>query len=190
MGSRAGPGRPGAARYAGPVRSRNAEQLDFESERLVRRDGVAGAGLAVGEPGRDGELALAADFHAAQAFFPAVDDFFLAEGELEGVLLFAAGIELRAVGKPAGVVDDDVAAGSGGGAFAEDGVFDGQAAGGGDGGHGQFLMVKATLRARRTGFRGKTGRAGRRCCRAAKARMLRESRGISQQYLPPRPVII
>src|SRR5882672_8214074 len=123
------------------VISGDAEQLDFESERLVRRDGVARAFRAVGELGRDDEAALAADFHAAQAFFPAVHDFFLAEGELEGILFFAAAIELRAVGEPAGVVDDDVAAGGRGAAFAEDSVFEGHAArGGGDGGHGSSFF--------------------------------------------------
>src|SRR5213078_1213120 len=125
-----------------PVSSGNREQLHLEGERGVRRDGVSGAVFAIGELRRDGELARAADFHAAQPLFPAVHDLFPAQGELKGVLLFLARIELGSVGEPAGVVHDDVPAGRGGRALADDGVFDGQAACRGDGGHGNFLVVR------------------------------------------------
>jgi hypothetical protein len=125
----------------------------------LRRDGVARALFAVGELRRDGELARAADFHAGEAFFPAGHDFLLPERELKRVLLFLARIELRPVGEPAGVVHDDVPAGRGCRALADDGVFDGQAACRGDGGHGNSLVVE-TLAGRKNGFRPRTGRAG------------------------------
>src|SRR5690348_8815034 len=50
------------------------EQLDFEDERGVGRDDAAATVLAVGERGRDDELALAADLHAGDALVPALDD--------------------------------------------------------------------------------------------------------------------
>src|SRR6266700_1290823 len=103
--------------------------------RILTPEGFAGALFAVGELRRDDELARAADSHAVQALFPAGHDLALAEGEFEGVPLFLAGIELRSVGEPAGVVHGDVAARRGGGALADDGILDGQAACGGDGGH-------------------------------------------------------
>src|SRR5688572_30720715 len=52
----------------------DAEQLDLEDERRVRRDHVAGAAFAVGDRRRADEPGLAADLHALHTFGPALDD--------------------------------------------------------------------------------------------------------------------
>src|SRR4051812_35735296 len=68
-----------------PVTSLDVEQLHFEDEGRVRRDHAAGAARAVAEARRDGELALAADLHAGDAFVPALDHVALAERKDEGL---------------------------------------------------------------------------------------------------------
>src|SRR6185295_19091958 len=80
------------------------EQLDLEHQRRVRRDHAAAAMLAVGERGRDGELALAALLHAFNALVPALDHVACAEREVERVAARAAGVELLAALEPADVV--------------------------------------------------------------------------------------
>ena len=73
----------------GPLRARprvrppdsDAEQLDLEHQRRVRRDHAAGAARAVAELGRDRQHARAADLHALHAFVPAADH--LAGAEVE-----------------------------------------------------------------------------------------------------------
>src|SRR5512135_3803692 len=102
----------------------DAQQFHFEHQRGVRRDHAAGTARAVGQVRRDGELALAADLHARHALVPAGDDLAHAELEFEWVVAVDAGVELLAVGEPAGVMHGHVLAGAGGGAVADDEVFD------------------------------------------------------------------
>src|SRR5688572_2042774 len=110
----------------------------------MRRDHAAAAVLAVGERGRDGELALAADPHAFDALVPALDHVARAEREVERVAARAARVELLPVGEPADVVDHDVLAGGGAGASADDQVFLYEAAGTEIGGnrHGAAFLVE------------------------------------------------
>src|SRR6266571_2992405 len=151
--------------------------------RILTPEGFAGAFFAVGELRRDDELARAPDSHAAQALFPAGHDFLLAEGEFEGVLLFLAGTELRSVGEPAGVVHGDVVAGGRGGALADDGVFDGQAACGGDGGHGTpHSVIGAGQKRRRTKTCDRPCRVLETVLPCSGRRNLRERTGISYKY--------
>src|SRR5262245_3715306 len=102
------------ATRAGILRARNGlgsfldgEQLDFEDERGVGRDDVAGAALAVGQVRRNGQLALAADFHAGDAFVPALDHFAPAKRKIERHVAVFAAVELLTVGQPAGVMHLD-----------------------------------------------------------------------------------
>ena len=81
------------------------EQLDVERQRRVAGDAAVtserwrtdddalGAGLAVRERGRDGELALATDLHARDTLVPALDDLALTEAEGERRALGAAASE-------------------------------------------------------------------------------------------------
>src|SRR5882672_1682985 len=130
------------------------EQLDVEHQGGVGRDHAATALLAVGELGRDGELAHAADLHAFDALVPALDDIARAEGEVERVAAAAAGVELLAVGELADVVHEDVVAGARRGAAADDQVLDDQAAGDEVVGflHGGLLSGVSGVGAHCTGF--------------------------------------
>src|SRR5436305_1497503 len=89
------------------------QQLDLEDQGGVRRNYAARPAGTVAEVGGDGELPLAADLHAGDAFVPAADDLPAAEVEAEGALAVMAGVELGAVLQPAGVVDVDGLAGFG-----------------------------------------------------------------------------
>ena len=98
------------------VRSAHAEQLDLEQQRRARRDDARGAAIAVAEPRRDQQRALAAGLHAFEALVPAFDDGALAEGEGEGFAGGGGGVELGAVGgEVAGVLDGEGVAVGGGG---------------------------------------------------------------------------
>src|SRR5438874_2426406 len=57
----------------------NLQQLHLKDQRGVGRNVGAGAALAVGQLGRNRQLALAAHFHAGDAFVPTLDDFAGAE---------------------------------------------------------------------------------------------------------------
>ena len=101
--------------------SGDAEQLDLEHQRRIRRDHAARAARAVREVRRNGELALAADFHAGDHLPPA-------EAEFERIVAIDARVELPAVGEPAGVMQGDVVTRCGDRAVADDEVFDDQGA--------------------------------------------------------------
>src|SRR5262245_52586335 len=58
----------------GRAGSLHPHQLDIELERGVGRDDRGPAVGAVGDAGRDRELALAPDLHAGDPFVPALDD--------------------------------------------------------------------------------------------------------------------
>src|SRR5690349_10930287 len=98
----------GASRHCGGCATTNKlanrEQLHFEHQSRIRRYDAARAARAVAELRRNGELAFAADFHAAHAFVPAADHFAAAEREHERLAAIFARVELLAVGEPAGVV--------------------------------------------------------------------------------------
>src|SRR6185436_6618974 len=108
----------------------HVEELHLEHQRRVRRDDAAGAARAVAERGRDGELALAADLHAGDAFVPAPDDVALAEREDERLAAVLARIEFRSVRQPAGVMHAHLLAGGRGVSGADDQFFEHEAAGG------------------------------------------------------------
>ena len=72
------------------------------------------ARLAVGQFGRDAQLALAADFHAGDTFVPSLDDVALAQREVVGLVRVDGAVELLAGGEPSGVVDLDMVAVLGG----------------------------------------------------------------------------
>src|SRR4051812_49599196 len=95
-------------------RLQDFEQLHLEHQRRLRRNDAAAALVAVGEGGRDGEAALAADFHALDAFVPAADDVAGAEGEVERVAAVDARVELLSVCHAPDVVHEDVVAERGG----------------------------------------------------------------------------
>ena len=96
-------------RLRGRQRRREAQQLDGEDQRRVRRD-LPGAALRVAELRRDHQLALAADLHARDALVPALDHPARAQLKAERPIARARRVEHRAVGQVPGVVDLDVAA--------------------------------------------------------------------------------
>src|SRR4051794_12955928 len=75
-------------------RSADAEQLDVEHQRRVRRDHTAGAAAAVAERRRNDERALAADLHAGDPLIPAGDHLAAAEHERERLVAIARAVEL------------------------------------------------------------------------------------------------
>ena len=87
--------------------------LDFEGEGGVGWDVGAGAVLAVGHVGRDGQLALAPDLHALDAHVPPLDDLALAQLELEGLALKTSVKLLARLGEGALVIHAHVLAGLG-----------------------------------------------------------------------------
>ncbi len=95
----------------------DGEELDVEDE-LGFGGNRSPALLAVGQLIRDEETPLAADAHAFKASFPAGDDEAAALDELEGLGTVDGGIELFAVGEPAGVVDGVFLGGLSGGSSA------------------------------------------------------------------------
>ena len=70
-----------------------------EDEGLPRLDRAGGAAVAVGEAGRDDELAAAADLHALHALVPAGDDLADAELEAQRLAPVPARVELLAGGE-------------------------------------------------------------------------------------------
>src|SRR5215475_8152085 len=72
------------------------QQLNVEVQFRVGRDDVAGAAGAVAEFGRDDELARAANFHAGDAFVPALDDLAGAERKRERLAAVFAAVEFLA----------------------------------------------------------------------------------------------
>src|SRR5690606_25480076 len=108
-------GRAGATRqHALPA---DVEQLHFEHQRRTGRDHPAGAVLAVSQPRRNMQLALAAAAHSRDAFVPAEDDAARAQAEHERlstiprtVELLAAPVRCVLVVEPAGVVHADLVA--------------------------------------------------------------------------------
>src|SRR5574341_227802 len=111
------------------------EELHFEYQRRVRRNDAARASGSVAHLRRNGELALAADFHPLHALVPALDDLALAEVEDERITAVLAGVEFRAIGEPAGVMHGDFLAGRGDGAGADDEIFNHKL------GHGQLPEI-------------------------------------------------
>ena len=61
------------------MKLQNLNEFDDELQGGVRRDGVAGTVLAIGEVVRQVELVLGALGHQLQAFGPALDDLVQAE---------------------------------------------------------------------------------------------------------------
>src|SRR5436305_124738 len=95
----------GASPAPRPLPLLHPQQLHLEDQRRVGRDHAAGAAAAVAEVGGDDEPALAADLHADQPLVPPLDGVAGAEAEGERAVAAAAGVEPRAVPKPAGVLD-------------------------------------------------------------------------------------
>ncbi len=91
----------------GGAASEDVQQVDDEDQGFATLDDAAGPAAAVAHVRRDGEAAPAADLHPGHALVPAGDDPALAQGEFEGLVAVEAGIELAAVGEPAGVVHGD-----------------------------------------------------------------------------------
>src|SRR5687768_1274151 len=93
----------------------DVEQLHLEHQRRVRRDDAAGAARAVAELRRDGELALAADLHAGDAFVPSLDHVALPEREDKRLAAVKTRVEFRSLvsvfAQPAGVMHADFLAG-------------------------------------------------------------------------------
>src|SRR5205085_6729800 len=122
----------------------NREELHFEKERRVRRNDAAGAARAVAQVGRNGELALAADFHAGDALFPAADHFAAPEREHERLAAILARVEfaarLSSRIEPAGVMHADSLPVGGGRAVADNQVLDQKTARRLDGIHGTLSV--------------------------------------------------
>src|SRR3954462_2886922 len=86
-------------REPGPAwRASDPEQLDLEHERGVRGNDATRTPSAEAQLRRNGELALAAHFHALHAFVPRENALAGAAVEREGVAAVLAGVELAAVG--------------------------------------------------------------------------------------------
>src|SRR5574337_277500 len=145
IADRVGAGAPsyplaGAARDARSLGKRrsgsaHAEQFHLEHQGGVGRDHTARTPGAITQLRRDGELAAATDLHALHPLVPARDDVAHAQGEGKRVAAVLAGIELGAVGQPAGVMHRDLLAGHGFGAAAHFQFFDDEAARRGGGSH-------------------------------------------------------
>src|SRR5215813_65811 len=120
----------------------DAQQLDLEDQRRIRRDHIADPAGAVAEIGWDDERALATDLHRGNAFVPAGDHLPSANRKLEGLTAVERAVELLALGavlvEPAGVMHDASLTGPRGGAGADLGV-DGLQSGGRGHGLSDFL---------------------------------------------------
>src|SRR6266849_3413837 len=75
----------------------DAEQLDFEDQRGVRRDLAAGARGAIAEIGRNRQPVFRADAHQLQAFRPARDD--TVERERRRLAAVVRAVENGAIGE-------------------------------------------------------------------------------------------
>src|SRR3954468_16057635 len=88
----------------------DAEQLDIEDQRGVRRNEAAGAAVAIAEFCRNDQGALAADLHGGDALIPARDDTLHADRKFERGAAIDRTVELLALRaihvEPAGVVHD------------------------------------------------------------------------------------
>src|SRR5207344_268206 len=93
-----------AQRGAPACASVDLQQFDLELQRRVRWDVLAGTVRAIPHGGRDDELPDAADPHALDALIPPIDDFTLAERELERLAVIARAVELEAVQQRPGVM--------------------------------------------------------------------------------------
>src|SRR4029078_11900968 len=105
----------------------DADELDVEHERGVRWDRAAAAG-PVGQLGRGGQLALAADAHALDAEVPSFDHLARPEQELDRQAGVVRAVELVAAGDPPEVVRGDDLSGGRGRAAPDPQVLDGDAA--------------------------------------------------------------
>src|SRR5262245_60833585 len=88
--------------------------LNLEDQLGVGRNLRRRAAPAVGQLGGEPQVALAPDLHAGYALVPALDHFAGAKFEGERLAGVLAGVELRAVEQPAGVVNRDGVATGGG----------------------------------------------------------------------------
>ena len=98
------------------------DELNIEDEVGLGGDGGWAAVFTVGELVGDVEATFAADVHALEAGVPAGDNLARPVGEGDGLATVDGGVELGAVGEPAGVVDGVVTALLGEGASADDDV--------------------------------------------------------------------
>lgn len=98
---------------------KDVEQLDVEDQSRVRRDGLPGAALPVGETGGDEETVAAADRHHLKRLGPTGDH--LIDAELGGFAAADRAVEFAAVKEGAGVVNPDPV---GGGGFCAIALFD------------------------------------------------------------------
>lgn len=99
------------------------EKLDVEEQSAIGGNGADGH-RTIAHLRRDSKLALATDFHACNAFIPALDDFASAESEGKGLAAVERRIELSAVGEGTGIVDGDLLAGDGFVSVTDYSVFD------------------------------------------------------------------
>src|SRR5581483_12358077 len=91
----------------------NAEELDLEDQRRVRRDLRRVSALAVGEIARDRQAAKSAHAHADETFFPALDHLVGADLEDERRASgLSRAVELAAVRERADVLHGDAIAGT------------------------------------------------------------------------------
>src|SRR5258706_14974669 len=88
----------------------HVKQFDVEHQCRVGRNNAAGAAGAVAQRGRNDQGALAANFHAGDAFVPAGDHLALPDRKLERLIAVNRAVEflafLAALIKPAGVMHD------------------------------------------------------------------------------------
>src|SRR5688500_10416264 len=88
----------------------DAEQLDLEDQRRVRRNDAAGAARAVAKVRWNDQRALAADLHRRDAFIPALDHTTDTDREFERLTAIDGRVELRTLlavhVEPAGVMHD------------------------------------------------------------------------------------
>src|SRR3954453_2755672 len=115
--------------------SPHADEVHHEDQGRARLDDTAGAALAVGLVGGDGQPAPAADLHSGDAFVPALDDHADTQPELQRVAAVPGRVELlAAVVRDADVVGADQAAWRRLGAVTDGDVLDHEVVGGRPGG--------------------------------------------------------
>ena len=83
---------------------RDIQKFYFENQSRARGNNVANALLAVRHVRRDRQGAFLPDTHPEDALVPPLDDLAHPEGEIEGLVPVARGVELAAVGQLARVV--------------------------------------------------------------------------------------
>ena len=82
-----------------------ADHFNVKHENGVRRDHITRAVFTIGELGRNHELSLSSDAHAADTLFPAGDHHAAAQGKLNRFAAVEARIKLRSVLEAAGVMN-------------------------------------------------------------------------------------